>query len=159
MWPHRAWAAHQAPPFLGFSRQEPWSGLPFPYPMHESEKWKWSHSVMSDSSWPHGLPPTRLLRPWDFPGKSTGVGCHALLQGVYPTQGSNSCLLQLLHCRWIPYCWATREALTPEGVEYKPPALYCCSLRATCQILLPQITVTQKREPSGTLPACPESIS
>ena len=48
--------------------------------MHESEKWKGSHSVMSDSSRPHGLQPTRLLRPWDFPGKSTGVGCHCLLQ-------------------------------------------------------------------------------
>ena len=44
--------------------------------MHENEKWKWSRSVMSDSSRPHGLQPTRLLRPWDFPGKSTGVGCH-----------------------------------------------------------------------------------
>ena len=32
---------------------------------------------------PHGLQPTRLLRPWDFPGKSTGVGCHCLLH-VYP---------------------------------------------------------------------------
>jgi len=42
-------AAHQAPPSLGFSRQEHWSGLPFPSPMHESEKWKWSHSVVSDS--------------------------------------------------------------------------------------------------------------
>ena len=41
-------------------------------------KWKWSCSVMSDSSWPHGLQPTRLLHPWDFPGKSTGVGCHCL---------------------------------------------------------------------------------
>ena len=28
---------------------------------------------------PHGLQPTRLLHPWDFPGKSTGVGCHCLL--------------------------------------------------------------------------------
>ena len=72
-------AAHQALPSLGFSRQEYWSGLPFPSPMHESEKWKWSHSVVSDSLQPHGLQPTRLLRPWDFPGKSTGVGCHCLL--------------------------------------------------------------------------------
>ena len=72
-------AAHQAPPSLGFSRQEHWSGLPFPSPMHESEKWKWSRSVVSDSSRPHGLQPTRLLYPWDFPGKSTGVGCHCLL--------------------------------------------------------------------------------
>ena len=39
-----------------------------------------SHSVGSDSSRPHGLQPTGLLRPWDFPGKSTGVGCHRLLQ-------------------------------------------------------------------------------
>ena len=72
-------AAHQAPPSLGFSRQEHWSGLPFLSPMHEGEKWKWSRSVASDSSRPHGLQPTRLLHPWDFPGKSTGVGCHCLL--------------------------------------------------------------------------------
>ena len=42
-------AVHEAPPSLGFSRQEHWSGLLFPSPMHESEKWKWSHSVVSDS--------------------------------------------------------------------------------------------------------------
>ena len=42
-------AAHQAPLSLGFSRQEHWSGLPFPSPMHESEKWNWSRSVVSDS--------------------------------------------------------------------------------------------------------------
>ena len=47
--------------------------------MHESKKWKGSRSVVSDSSQPHGLQPTRLLCPWDFPGKSTGVGCHRLL--------------------------------------------------------------------------------
>ena len=44
--------------------------------MHESEKWKWSCSVVSDSQRPHGLQPNRLLRPWDFPSKSTEVGCH-----------------------------------------------------------------------------------
>ena len=73
-------AANQAPPSPGFSRQERWSGLPFPSPMHETEKWKSSGSVVSDSSRHHGLQPTRLLHPWDFPGKSTGVGCHCLLQ-------------------------------------------------------------------------------
>ena len=67
-------------PSLGFSRQQHWSGLPFPSPTHESEKWKWSHSVVSDPPRPHGPQPTRLLHPWDFPGKSTGVGCHCLLQ-------------------------------------------------------------------------------
>ena len=45
-------AAHQVSPSLGFSRQEHWSGLPFPSPMHESEKWKWNRSVVSDSSDP-----------------------------------------------------------------------------------------------------------
>ena len=47
--------------------------------MHENEKWKWSCSVVSNSQRPHGLQPNRLLRPWDFPSKSTGVGCHCLL--------------------------------------------------------------------------------
>ena len=70
-------AAHQTPPSLGFSRQEHWSGLPFPSPMHESEKWKWSRSFVSNPQRPHGLQPSRLLCPWDFPGKSTEVGCLA----------------------------------------------------------------------------------
>ena len=35
---------------------------------------------MSDSVWPHRWQPTRLCRPWDFPGKNIGVGCHCLLQ-------------------------------------------------------------------------------
>ena len=47
--------------------------------MQENEKWKWSHSLVSDSWWPDGLQPNRLLRPWDLPVKSTGVGCHCLL--------------------------------------------------------------------------------
>ena len=59
-----------------------------------------SHSVMPDSLRPHGLQPTRLLCPWDFPGKDTGVGCHFLLQGIFPTQGLNP---GLLHHRQILY--------------------------------------------------------
>ena len=43
------------------------------------------------------LEPTRLLCPWYFSGKNTGVGCHAYLQGIFSTQGWNSCLLHLLH--------------------------------------------------------------
>ena len=42
----------------------------------------------------------RLLCPWDSPGKNTGVGCHALLQGIFPTQGLNQHLLHLLHW-WV----------------------------------------------------------
>ena len=58
-------------PSLGFSKQEHWSGLPFPSPMHESEKWKWSHSVVPDPQWPmdcslpgssvHGIFQARVL--------------------------------------------------------------------------------------------------
>ena len=46
-----------------------------------------SRSVVSTSLRPHGLQPPRLLCPWDFPGKSTGVGCHFLLQGTLPNPG------------------------------------------------------------------------
>ena len=63
--------AHQAPPSLAFSRQEYRSGLPFPSPMHESEKWQWSLSVVSNSSRPmncslpgssiHGIFQARVL--------------------------------------------------------------------------------------------------
>ena len=67
-------------------------------------------SVVADSLWPHGLQPTRLFCPWDSPCKNTGVGCHALLQGIFLTQGLNSGLLQLLHFRRILYHCATREA-------------------------------------------------
>ena len=55
---------------------------------------------MSDSLQAHGLYPTGLLSPWDFPGKSTGVGCHFLLQQTFLTQGLNPCLQ---HCRQTRY--------------------------------------------------------
>ena len=56
-----------------------------------------SCSDVSDSLQPHGLQPARLLCPWDFPGKNTGMDCHFILQGIFPTQGSNSRLFHLLH--------------------------------------------------------------
>ena len=56
--------------------------------------------VVSDFFRPHGLQPTRLLCPRDSPGRNTPVGCHALLQGIFPTQGSDP---RLLPCRQILY--------------------------------------------------------
>ena len=47
--------------------------------------------------WPHGLQPSRLLCPCDSAGKNTGVDCHFLLQGIFPTQRQNPHLLSLLH--------------------------------------------------------------
>ena len=65
--------------------------------------WVFSCSVVSDSLRPHGLcmgfprQDPSLLCSWNFPGKDTGVGCHFFLQGIFLTQGSNSCLWSLLH--------------------------------------------------------------
>ena len=66
---------------------------------------------MSDSLRPHGLWSTRLLCPWDFPGKHTGVGSYSLLQGIFQTQGSNpvshiasKSLTVLSHIRVCPFC-------------------------------------------------------
>ena len=54
-----------------------------------------SRSFVSDSRDP--MECTRLLCPWGSPGKDTGVGCHFLLQGIFPTQGSSPCVWCLLH--------------------------------------------------------------
>ena len=59
---------------------------------------------MSNSLRPCGLQPARLLCPWNSPGKSTGVDCHILFQGIFPTQGANP---GLLCCRQILTIWAT----------------------------------------------------
>ena len=64
---------------------------------------------MSDSLRPHGLYPTRLLCPWDFPYNSTGVDCHFLLQGTFPTQGSNP---------GLPHCRQTLNHLSHQGSPY-----------------------------------------
>ena len=66
-----------------------------------------SRSVMSDSLQPHELYPTMFLCPWDSPGKNNGVDYHFLLQGIFPTQGSNP---HLPHCRWILYCLSHQES-------------------------------------------------
>ena len=72
-----------------------------------------SLSVVSNSLRPHGLWSARLLCAWNSPGKNTGVGCHSLLQRIFPTQGLN---LGLLHCRQI------------FGSSHKPKLLHLISL-------------------------------
>ena len=67
-----------------------------------------SHSVVSDSLWRHGLKLPRLLFHGVSPGKDTAVSCHFLLQGIFPTQGSNPGflhswqILYLLGHHWVP---------------------------------------------------------
>ena len=81
-------------------------------------KWSESHSVISDSLWPHGL-----YSPWNSPGQNTGVDSLSLLQGIFPTQGSNPGLLhyrqilyQLSHkgspriLEWVAYPFSSRSS-------------------------------------------------
>ena len=87
---------------MGFSRQEYWSGVPSPSPTRDQPLTSCclnlnceSCSVVADSLWPHGL-----YSPWNSPGQNTGVGSLYLLQGIFPTLGSNP---GFPHCRWILY--------------------------------------------------------
>ena len=105
---------------------------------------------MSDSLRPHGLYPTRLLCPWDSPGKNTGVGCHSLLQGTLPDPGikRGSPALQVVsllseppgkvqtpccHTRWFMMwsCWL----LQPDIMSFPsstPPFHHVQVLTASC---------------------------
>ena len=64
---------------------------------------------------PHGLQPTRLLCPWGFLGRNTGVCCYVLLQGIFPTQGWNP---SLLHWQMGSLPHATWEAPCPRATEH-----------------------------------------
>ena len=66
-------------------------------------------SVVSDSLGLRGLWASRLLHPWDFPGKNTGVGCHFLLLGIFPTQELNP---------GLPHCRHTLYLLSHQGSWY-----------------------------------------
>ena len=70
-------------------------------------EWSVRRLVVSDSWRLHGLEHTRLLCPWNSPGKNNRVGCHSLLQGIFTAQGWNP---SLLHCSGFLTVWATREA-------------------------------------------------
>ena len=82
--------------------------------------------------WPHGLKPSKLLCPWNSPGKNTEVGCHSLLQGIFPTQGSNPGLPhwkqilyqvshkgspRLLECIAYPFSSRFSQPRNPTGVS------------------------------------------
>ena len=79
-----------------------------------------SCSVMSDSGQPYGLQPTRLLCPWDSPGRNTGVDFHALFQGIFLTQGLKP---GLLHCMWTLYHLSHEGSLQDVGNNLKIPKI------------------------------------
>ena len=97
---------------------------------------------MSDSLQPHGLQPTRLLCPWDSPGKKTGVGSHTLLQGIFPIQGLKT---GLLHCRWILY------PLSHQGSPYVYK--YEMFLKSNRPQLIKNVTV-KKNKHHGSRDSC-----
>ena len=78
-------------------------------------------SVVSNSLWRYGLHLSKLLCPWDSPGKNTELGYHDLLQGIFPSQGPNSCLLCLLH-------WQVGSL--PLAPCRKPTTVYMCTQRS-----------------------------
>ena len=105
-------------------------------------------SAVSDSLLLPALSPTRLLCPWDSPGNNTGVGCHALLQGIFVTQGLNTrllCLLRLLH-------W--QAGFLPQVPAGKP----ICSHKLVQSVQFSHSVVSNSlrpHEPQHTRPPCP----
>ena len=73
-------AAYQAPPSMGVSRQEYWSGVPLPSPDLVAAAAAAKSLQSCPTLQPHRWQPPRLPRPWESPGKNTGMGCHFLLQ-------------------------------------------------------------------------------
>ena len=101
--------------------------------------------------------PARLLCPWDFPGKNTGVGCHFLLQGIFPTQGLNPCLLCSLHWQAdsLPLCQLGIPRI-PNN-EYKYTFFVCeddASNSANCRL-----SIKNKVKPQGLTPEEMSDIS
>ena len=96
--------------------------------------------------WPHGLSPARLLCPWDFPGKNIRVGCHFLLQGIFPIQGSN---LALLLGRWILYYLSHQGISTTEGGSSKfcrgQIAFAVISIRCSCIHIISVLNIESKQ--------------
>ena len=121
--------------------------------MHESEKWKWGHSVVSDFSRPHGLQPTRLLHPWGFPGKSTGVGCYC--KGTNKSSSVQSLSrVRLFATPWIAARQASlsitnsRSSLKLTSMESVMPSshlILCSSL-----FLLPQLGIKKDGQEQAT---------
>ena len=83
-------------------------------------------SVVSHSLWPRGPWPVKLLCPWDSPSKNAGVGCHALLQGIFLTQGLNPCLT---HCCQSLSCLRHQESPLLYTLSHIPVSVSTCMLQ------------------------------
>ena len=117
------------------------------FPNFSETQWSESHSVMSNSSWPHGL-----YSPWNSPSQNTGVGRHSLLQGIFLTQGSNP---GLPHCRWILYQLSHKGS--PSETLCRHQLIWCvtefCLVRLNWKSCwdAPEIFLSDNVYPSSTL--------
>ena len=93
-----------------------------------------NRSLVSNFLWPHGL-----YSPWNSPGQNTGVGSLSLLQGIFPTQGSNPCL---------PHCRRILSQLSYQGSSHQLSILYMVSIEYMCQ----------SQSPSSSHPSFPFGI-
>ena len=118
-------AAHQAPPSLRFSLQEHWSGLPFPSPMHESEKWKWRRSMVSDCSDPMDC---------SLPGSSV----HGIFQAKVLEWGAIAFLLPFTKHMWSE---ASSECCY---FGSQPPLLYAACMKASSINISAELPQRQK---------------
>ena len=120
----RQWVLHPPPILLKWPRDPSSSGEVLrilgrhPCPLEAESYQDTAHSVVSDSLQPHGLYLARLLSPWNFPGKNTGLGCHFLLQGIFLTWDQTWVSHVPCITRWILYHWAIWEAPTAAEVSY-----------------------------------------
>ena len=101
----------------------------------------------------NGLKPTRPVHLWDSPGKNTRVGCHGLLQGIFPTQGWNPSLLQLLYWEvgslplvpprnpcspsWTPFGECQRSAVTAAQIQSQQRQM--ANALGSCQFVVDSI--------------------
>ena len=128
--------AHQAPPSLGFSRQERWSGLPFPSPMHESEKWKVKVKSLS-RVWLLATPKTAAYQAPPSMGVSkqeywSGVPLHSpkVAQSCPTLCDPMDCTVHgVLQARILEWVAFTSPGDHPNpGIELRSPALQADSL-------------------------------
>ena len=106
---------------------------------HHSSKYSFAcsvASVMSDSLRPYALKPTRLLCPWDSPGKNTGLDFMPSSRGSsWPRDWTSISCVHLLHCRQILYHWATGE---PQVLSWENN--FICAQYCLQHVLVPSIT-------------------
>ena len=139
---------------MGFCSQEHWSGLPFPSPMSESEKWKWSRSVVSDSSWPNGLQPARLLCP--VFANSNATSCPA--SSSYPSLWKSSPVSKLVT---VPQVWFFYIPLSTQILKFliNQSKALCCLIFCLFSVMLktwpnPSLSTPSSPTPHVTIRLC-----